>query len=251
MSADLIAAFFDRDLTNEEDEALARLLSDSMDESVRFADEAARFYASLALPEPQWPGGLPPSALGGLSGLGGIAAGLVGSLIIGGAIGWRLSVRPLTIEFAPPPEPLATEQGIQEEAPAPPAAAAPAVPAPAVPAPAKPAAAHAARKAPAASQPVAAVAGGPATGPEKYATGNELTIKVDLKEASSVAVDVYDSAGALVRQLGAGHYPAGIHRFPWDGKDASGLPVKPGRYRVLLTTGEKVMEQWLVINAKP
>jgi len=48
--------------------------------------------------------------------------------------------------------------------------------------------------------------------------------------AVTVAIDVRDDQGHLVRQLSATGLDQGIHHLAWDGKDASGNPLPVGDY---------------------
>jgi flagellar basal-body rod modification protein FlgD len=50
--------------------------------------------------------------------------------------------------------------------------------------------------------------------------------------SNGVNVSVYNSAGQLVRTLGLGPQPAGTVSFVWDGKDANGVHVDAGEYKV-------------------
>ena len=46
-----------------------------------------------------------------------------------------------------------------------------------------------------------------------------------------VSVSVYDDSGSLVTRLDMGSQEAGLHKFTWDGTDAAGNPLPPGRYK--------------------
>lgn len=57
--------------------------------------------------------------------------------------------------------------------------------------------------------------------------GLELT-----EAASRVTVNILDASGAVLRRLDLGSLPAGVSRFVWDGKDATGeTPPRDGVYR--------------------
>jgi hypothetical protein len=56
------------------------------------------------------------------------------------------------------------------------------------------------------------------------------TIRYALPKASRVSVGVYNSAGALVRQLKNASAEAGWYRATWDGRDAAGRTVSRGIY---------------------
>jgi len=50
--------------------------------------------------------------------------------------------------------------------------------------------------------------------------------------ASDVQIDVIDESGELLRTISLGSQEAGLARFSWDGRDASGERVEPGHYRI-------------------
>jgi flagellar basal-body rod modification protein FlgD len=62
--------------------------------------------------------------------------------------------------------------------------------------------------------------------------------------AQAVRIEVLDPGGALVdtRELGA--HPAGVHRFDWNGHNASGQPLAQGNYqfRVVATNGKDAVD---------
>jgi flagellar basal-body rod modification protein FlgD len=61
--------------------------------------------------------------------------------------------------------------------------------------------------------------------------GKALTGVIGLPEAaSSVTLNVFNSAGALVRQLPLGDHGAGPLAFSWDGLGGEGLSVPSGQY---------------------
>lgn len=53
---------------------------------------------------------------------------------------------------------------------------------------------------------------------------------VDVTASGTVAVDVVDASGQVVRHLDLGSQPAGLASFHWDGLDASGQRAASGRY---------------------
>jgi aminopeptidase N len=55
-------------------------------------------------------------------------------------------------------------------------------------------------------------------------------IEFSLPRRSDVVVTVYDALGRQVIELAEGKQEAGIHRIPWEGRDASGRPVASGAY---------------------
>lgn len=50
---------------------------------------------------------------------------------------------------------------------------------------------------------------------------------------SSLKISVMNEAGERVRQIDAGSAQSGYHAFTWDGKDASGEDLPPGKYEVV------------------
>ncbi len=73
------------------------------------------------------------------------------------------------------------------------------------------------------------------------------TLHVSLPVAASVDLQVYDLAGRHVRQLAAGHHPAGEHRIRWDGRDDAGGEVPTGVYLVRLRAGEAAATERLTL----
>ena len=59
-------------------------------------------------------------------------------------------------------------------------------------------------------------------------------VNLDLP-ADSVTVDIKDAAGQLVRELQLGKQDAGVTRFDWDGKTASGDNAAAGNYTFSVT----------------
>lgn len=57
-------------------------------------------------------------------------------------------------------------------------------------------------------------------------------LRLSLPRAGEVHLAVYDQQGRLVRELAAGRFPQGVHRFEWDGHDASGHEMSSGVYFV-------------------
>jgi hypothetical protein len=63
------------------------------------------------------------------------------------------------------------------------------------------------------------------------------TISYRLPEGAAVRLDVFNAAGQRVRQLVAGHQPAGNHRVEWDGRDDTGASVASGLYLYRIEAG--------------
>lgn len=53
---------------------------------------------------------------------------------------------------------------------------------------------------------------------------------VALGGGGPVRLDIFDPAGKIVRQVESGQASPGEHTFGWDGRDAAGVPVRPGVY---------------------
>lgn len=72
----------------------------------------------------------------------------------------------------------------------------------------------------------------PATGP--------LALVIESGAAGDQRLDIYDTAGRLVRQVASGWQASGIRRVPWDGTDAGGRRVPAGVYLVTLRSAGRV-----------
>jgi len=73
----------------------------------------------------------------------------------------------------------------------------------------------------------------PGSTAELDSAGASVNGAVSLPQASgSVAVQVFDGAGQLVRHLELGQQSEGLAQFTWDGMSDAGVPAEPGRYRV-------------------
>ncbi|OPL18087.1 MAG: hypothetical protein AVO35_06170 [Candidatus Aegiribacteria sp. MLS_C] len=64
---------------------------------------------------------------------------------------------------------------------------------------------------------------------------------------SQVGLEVYDTAGRLVRTEDLGSSPAGQHSVSWDGRDASGAELSPGIYFIRLVSAEEEVSAKVVI----
>jgi hypothetical protein len=73
------------------------------------------------------------------------------------------------------------------------------------------------------------------------------SIAAELARPSDVRLRVVSATGRIVREIYAGHVPAGPVTFPWDGRDASGTRVSAGAYFLKLTTGEQSVVGRIVI----
>jgi len=82
--SDLIQTFFERDLTPEESDQLARILENSGEESLRFASLGEAAYQATGLPAHHWPGANPFAPGSGAAGKGGA---LLKILLAAGGLG--------------------------------------------------------------------------------------------------------------------------------------------------------------------
>jgi|GEM_PF-5041287 len=74
-------------------------------------------------------------------------------------------------------------------------------------------------------------------------TGIQLTLA---QSRSSVRVEIYDVGGRLVRSLFDGALAAGIHQFPWDGRDEQGRTSGQGLYFVRVHSGSTGLKTKLI-----
>jgi hypothetical protein len=73
------------------------------------------------------------------------------------------------------------------------------------------------------------------------------TIDFGLDKGMRVELNVYDTAGRLVRTLIEGELPAGIYREEWDGRTQSGLEAASGIYFYRLVAGDFVQTKKMVL----
>ncbi len=80
----------------------------------------------------------------------------------------------------------------------------------------------------------------PAQEPVLSASPNPFNPRTDLRfhlpHAARLSLDIVAPSGRRVLRLAAGRYPAGEHRFVWDGRDESGRALPSGVYLAKLTT---------------
>jgi len=190
---DLIQAFFERDLSPEESDQLARILEHSGEESLRFASLGEAAYQATGLPSHHWPGANPWG-----TGAAGKAAGLLKVLLAAaGGLGaaWWYFHKPA------PPAPAALSPARPVEAV--PSALSHPIPKPAAPLPSVP-------------------------GLE----GKNLQVEVDVAHPGLVTVRVLGPQGDEVRHLYTGFLQKGGWRFTWDGLQADGKAAPQGHYLI-------------------
>lgn len=67
------------------------------------------------------------------------------------------------------------------------------------------------------------------------ASGKASTMSFTIEEpATKVAINIYDSAGGIVRTIQKGAMQAGTYDVEWDGKDSNGNPVADGVYHAAM-----------------
>ena len=69
------------------------------------------------------------------------------------------------------------------------------------------------------------------------------TIQFDLVDAGYVSLNIYNSAGQLVRTLVSGDYAPGAHKIVWDARDDSGARVASGLYLYTIKAGQQFAAQ--------
>lgn len=202
MSRELANAFFERDLTPAEADALEASLESSPEAAEALLAAAEASYRATGLPEPRWSARRP--------GLGRMGRGwFVAALLLGGGALFalkanRTSARVYDVAEAEGDMPVV--EVVQADARA--LEAAPD--------------AGAAAPAAAASAPIE----------EAARQGSRLGVVLRLKEAQSLKVQVFDAQGRAVRTLFDGRAEAGERRYEWDGLDALGSRLGGGDYQV-------------------
>lgn len=201
MSTQLAQAFFERDLSEAEMDALEAGLDASPEAAEALLSAAEQRYRATGLPEPRWDERR-SRGRGWLWAL--LALGLgAGAAIYAlrpqrsevALIGPAGEALPIKAAYAPSPAPAADEE-----------AAAPAEPR-------------------AQAQP----------GADAHQQGRRLGVVLRLRESTELDVRVLDGQARLRRRLFSGRVEAGEHRYEWDGTDDRGRRVEPGSYRVHIT----------------
>jgi flagellar hook assembly protein FlgD len=70
--------------------------------------------------------------------------------------------------------------------------------------------------------------------PLSLASGAPLNIRYEQNEAARAEIEVLNSAGQVIRYLGAWQESAGIYNRTWDRRNAAGVVVAPATYTVRL-----------------
>jgi flagellar hook capping protein FlgD len=74
-----------------------------------------------------------------------------------------------------------------------------------------------------------------------------VTVRLELRRAAEVAVEVIDIAGRPVRRLAAGALRPGIHAWTWPAIDAAGARVPPGAYYVRATVAGSLARTAVIV----
>lgn len=243
--ADLIKKFFQSELTEAEDKALARRLTSSEAEAERFAEQAERIYYSFGLPEPKAPGRLIRffrSSLGRfittLAVLGGIGAFVwwaqvetrSSSVPLNGVMPTPCVVEPQKTEVPPSGK----EQLIGTLGPPP-------VPSATVKIPSTP-------RIPMGETPVPVVPGEAPPKPGFDTDYRNLKVVVDQEKAGPITVQILSPQGFAVRRLFAGPLGAGKWAFSWDGIMDDGLAAESGIYHIEVKSETVTMSKEVIIR---
>ncbi|MCA9839296.1 MAG: S8 family serine peptidase [Trueperaceae bacterium] len=77
-----------------------------------------------------------------------------------------------------------------------------------------------------------------APNPFKFSSGEKLKISYSQDESARVEVEIFNSAGTMVKYLGSWQEPAGHYSRLWDGTNASGTKVPSGRYEIRIRAAD-------------
>ena len=91
----------------------------------------------------------------------------------------------------------------------------------------------------------------PVAGLQLRATPNPgrgpVSLTFHAPEVAAARLDIYDTAGRLVRRLVDDVMVAGRHDVAWDGRDAGGIAVAPGTYYSRLVVGRQRESSKIVV----
>jgi FlgD Ig-like domain len=215
--ADLIQEFFQRDLSEAEQESLNGLLAESPDAASRYENLLEQNYRATGLPRPRLPRSLRTLRFPGSGGLAGASPWvkiLVLSLAAAGAALWKFWPRP------------------QAEVRVPSAQTAPAA---------------------VAAQDASRRASLPWVRPQPVKPseeGQELSVVVESPQTALVTVRILDAAGREVRALYTGFVQPGRWSFQWDGMLSNGQPAPAGNYRIDVQSGASHQTKDIKIKLK-
>ncbi len=219
---DLVKEFFKRDLSEAEEQNLARKLEAFPEEALRLLEGAEAKYRAYGLPEPRSPRGAGAWS-GWLKFAAGLASGLLLAILLDAMGSWAAQ------EQAAPQAPSERAPAAERERPGHPARAARRPPEPkAVPEAPKPR--PTAAEAVPALEPLLSVT-------VDVQTGSMLFASLEIMEASPLVVSVLDSQGRELSRLYEGRAPAGKWGFRWDGKLKDGSLARSGSYVIEARAG--------------
>lgn len=201
MSRELATAFFERDLTPAEADALEASLESSPEAAEALLAAAEASYRATGLPEPRW-AQRRPARLG--------RGWMLAALLLGGGALFalkasRTSARVFDVAEAEGDMPVV--EAVRADA-------------------------RALDQAPAETAPLGSAAPAAAAAQDATRQGSRLGVVLRLKEAQSLKVQVYDAQERPVRLIFEGRAQAGERRYEWDGLDGQGKRLPAGDYQV-------------------
>jgi hypothetical protein len=76
----------------------------------------------------------------------------------------------------------------------------------------------------------------------------QVAVRYRLPKPMTVTIDVFNAAGAFVRRLADGAWPAGEHMMQWDGRDQNGNALPSGMYVARMVTPDGTTSGRLVLT---
>jgi hypothetical protein len=236
--ADLLKDFFNRDLSDAEEQTLADLISSSPQQSSRFADLAREAYLQT---------GLPNEGGSNDSGTFGDTFRLWGPIVL------KIILLLAATGFALYALVCLLRENSNPSASLPPAVVKNIVPSMPHPAISKSLSHSPVKKETSYSPPLPLTKPGmvkpAAYDPNKKYEG--LDIMVEQKNSGLVTVRALDGSNREVRFMFAGMLKSGKWDFLWDGKLDSGQLAQPGTYRVEVQSGKDILTKEIVIQGVP
>jgi hypothetical protein len=217
---DLAKAYFERDLTEAEEQLLADQIASSPEAALKLAKEARSYYAATGLPSPDW-GSTAAGAATASPGI--LKIVLLGVLLTGTALYFLSRPSPRALPAVePPPAPVAVPARTGKTVPV-------------------------RHSAPQVSRPA------PTLAPQRLVPGRRyegLAVIVEQKAAGLVTVRVLDGNGEEVRLLYAGLLPPGDWTFEWDGHLQDGGHAPGGLYTVETQSGKTQLQKKISIDPR-
>jgi hypothetical protein len=81
--------------------------------------------------------------------------------------------------------------------------------------------------------------------PNPFQTNTGISFRLPRK--SEVLLEIFNSAGAVVRTLEHRSFGSGVHEVVWDGRDGSGKPLPAGSYIYRLRVGGRAISKRMVL----